>query len=266
MKTLYSRSLMIAMVVHQAQAANLLVNGDFNALPILGVGQTEGSLNEFKQTQPNPLGVNYARDISGVVGWNYRTPETYGSDSGTLLTDRFGTPGGARMAFIENWGRMMSQTVNPGTVAGETATARIQFGTLGSDSDPGRAGTFFLVAGSVDPFNADQFAPGSIILDQIVAGNPSWNAQTPPRDPQAQVLVVNQSLLNLELSHNFTPGDPALGMPLTVAFRAEWRSYGPTVWENASLTLASTVPEPGFYASVTGLVLLGFGGWRRRIG
>lgn len=160
MKTLYSRSLMIAMVVHQAQAANLLVNGDFNALPILGVGQTEGSLNEFKQTQPNPLGVNYARDISGVVGWNYRTPETYGSDSGTLLTDRFGTPGGARMAFIENWGRMMSQTVNPGTVAGETATARIQFGTLGSDSDPGRAGTFFLVA-VVYLFNADQFAPGA---------------------------------------------------------------------------------------------------------
>jgi hypothetical protein len=245
-----------------------LVNGDFSAPPILGLGQIDVSLNQHKQIQPNPLGNNYANSVSGIVGWLSGTPESYGSDNGPLLTDAFGNPNGERMVFLENWNRMMSQTVTPTVTVGETAVAQIQFGTRGSDSDRGRAGTFYLVAGAADPSNPDVFKPGSIILDEVVVGNPSWNAAN--SSPQAQVLVGNNTLISLELTHEFTAGDPALGMPLTVAFRIATPSWGETDWDNASLTLSpavpgvSDIPEPSIFGAAAGLALLGFGLVRRR--
>jgi hypothetical protein len=221
--------------------ANLLVNGDFEAAPILGVGQTAVPIGSLKAIQTNPAGPLYSSDISGISSWTYATPNDGGTASDHGLARRnaeFGLPASGQSAFINNWNRMMSQTAFPVVGAGDTAIATIDFGTLGSDTDPGRAGEFYLVAGEASASDHDQFSMRSIILDQLSVANPTWTQFTP------NVTVGNDQYVTLHLSYTYQPNDPALGLPLTIAFRTVTDSFGQTYWDNATLAI-QPVPEPG---------------------
>jgi streptogramin lyase len=233
-------------VLPAARAQNLLTNGDFEAAPILGPGQTPVGPGENKGINLNPADPNYTQRISGIVGWKYvelDVPPAFYSDLG--LSRQSGVTGTqGQYAFNNGWGRLISQTVSQpaGTTGGYTALASILFGTLANNpGDPGRAGRFYLVAGEADPTNLDQFSPGSIILRELFVADANWSASTP------DARVSNDTFTPLSLSYTYAPNDPALGLPLTVAFRTEGGSSGYTRWDNASLTVTPGVaaPEPG---------------------
>jgi hypothetical protein len=229
--------------------ANLLVNGDFETAPILGPGQSAPSEWQTKAINTDPTSPSHAGAISGIVGWTYATPlaNGTGSDHGLLRREMaFGRPPGGQSAFINNWDRMMSQTVAATFQAGDVLEASIDFGTLGNDGDPGRAGRFYLVAGQADPTDPDQFAAGSRILAELSVANPTWTDFTP------DVVVGNAIYTRLNLSYTVQASDLAPGTPLTIAFKTVWGSFGPTIWDNASLAVRA-VPEP----STLGLLALG---------
>jgi hypothetical protein len=213
----------------------LLVNGDFESPPILGPGQSDVPIGGSKWISTSPAGRGYTDlAISGIVGWTYATPFDMGTHSDHGLARRnanFGLPASGQSAFINNWNRMMSQTVFAPVRPGDTVLASIDFGTLGAATDSGRAGRFYLVAGEADPLNLDQFSARSIILKELSVANPTWTLFTP------DVVVDNGQYIHLKLSYTYRPHDRAHGLPITVAFRTVTSSVGPTYWDNASLTI-----------------------------
>jgi hypothetical protein len=183
-------------------AAPILVNGDFEAPPILGSGQTGVPVGGAKWISTAPPGRGYSTAIAGIMGWTYVTPSDSGmhSDHGLArLNASFGLPASGQSAFINNWNRLMSQTVNIPVAAGDTVRASIDFGTLGSATDRGRAGRFYLVAGEVNPLDPDQFSARSIILDEASVANPSWSLFVP------HVTVANGRYVPLTLSYTYHP-------------------------------------------------------------
>lgn len=251
----------IVVLFASASGADLLVNGDFEAAPILGPGQTGVPIGGVKSILTDSSSPFFAGEISGIVGWTYATPNLGGthSDHGLARRDaQFGRPAAGQSAYINNWNRLMSQTVAVSFGVGDTAVASIDVGTLGSDTDGGRAGRFYLVAGEADPTNLDQFSARSVVLRELSVANPTWAGFTP------DVVIGNGAYTRLDLSYTFQAGDLALGLPLTIAFRTVTSSVGPTYWDNASLSLR-TVPEPASIATL-GLGVLGLAGlaWGRR--
>ena len=227
-----------------------LVNADFEAAPILGPGQTPVPVGAGKLifTAPGSNADWYNQQISGIQGWLNATPNNGGvsSDSGLSRGDSlFGRDPQGQIAFINNWDRMMSQTVANQASAGDVLTASIESGTLGSDTDGGRAGTFYLVAGEANPENLDQFSSRSIVLAKLTVANHSWT------HTQADVRVGNRVYVPLTLSYTYATNDPALGLPLTIAFRTELGSVGPTYWDNAALSVKTKLNGNQFRAVFT---------------
>ncbi len=244
----------------------LLINGDFEAGPILRTGQGAVGQGQLKWTTTGSPGPWYSDSISGVVGWNYATPEWSGThtDVGLARIDSsFGRPSSGQSLFNNRWDKLVSQTVNPNLRAGDVLTATVEFGTRGGSTDPGRAGYFYLVAGTVDPLNPERFAPGSIILDSLSVANPSWTRFVP------DVLAAEYQYSLLRLDYTFAQNDPALAMPITVGMRLAGGSYGTAYWDNAQLTrefapnpnpTPAPVPEPGTML----LAIAGLGAWGGR--
>ena len=125
----------------------------------------------------DPSILSFPSAITGICSWTFATPLANGtaSDHGLSVRDgSFGDPSG-QIVFINNWGRMMSQTISPAIMNKDRVTTSIKFGTLGSDTDGGRGGRFFLVAGEADSSNPDVFSARSIILDAVSVANPTWS-------------------------------------------------------------------------------------------
>jgi hypothetical protein len=249
---------LFSVFANTAWADNLLVNGDFEMSPILGPGQTSvphGSNKMIETDLTQPL---YPYCISGITGWTYATDGT-SSDHGLARVDEdFGLPTDGQSAFINTWNRMMSQTVSPAVRAGDTVHASIDFGTRGDGLDAGRAGVFYLVAGEAASFDLDQFSGRSIILAEVSVANPTWTGFVP------DVAVPDRQSISLSLDYTYQSDDPALGLPLTVAFRTVAYSVGPTYWDNASIQV-DAVPEPSTLALLAAgaIGLIGYV-WRRR--
>ncbi|MFO0960783.1 MAG: hypothetical protein U0800_25665 [Isosphaeraceae bacterium] len=223
--------------------ADLLTNGDFEAAPILGAGQTGVPIGGNKYILTDTSQPLYNESISGITGWTYALPFFDGRHSDHGLARRnaeFGRPAEGQSLFINNWNRMVSQSVSVAFRAGDTIMASVDFGTLGSNTDAGRAGRFYLVAGEADPTNQDQLSSRSIILGELSVANPTWSGFTP------DVIVGNGVYTRLNLSYLVRTADLALGLPLTIAFRTVTGSVGPTYWDNASLSIR-TVPEPASF-------------------
>ncbi|MCY2932910.1 MAG: PEP-CTERM sorting domain-containing protein [Planctomycetota bacterium] len=261
----FGRVLMLAFMIppllfqQETSAANLLINGDFEAAPILGPGQSDLAVGNLKFINTSASDPN---SISGISGWVYATPlwNGYASDHGLYKgTGILGSSSINQVVDIHNWNRKMSQTVITQQGAGDSVSAEIDFETFESDSDGGRAGTFYLVAGEADSTNQDLWSSRSIILAQLKVANPTFQPGTFNPD----VTVLNRQPVHLQLNYTFAANDPALNLPLTIGFRTEWSSVGPTFWDNASLQISS-VPEPSTYAF--GLIAAGAMAWvaRRR--
>jgi hypothetical protein len=217
----------------QAFTPTLLVNGDFELPAILSPGQTGLGIGGQKNIDLDPLSSRFEFRISGIVGWTFRTTNN-GLFSDHGLARRNGSLGrelGGQSAYINQWGRMLSQTVAMETSANDLITASIDFATFGSLTDGGRAGRFFLVAGEADPQNLDTFSSRSIILDELSVANPSWDRFNP------DVVANVREYTPLQLSYVFSRNDPALDLPITIGFSLVNSSVGSAYWDNASLTL-----------------------------
>lgn len=252
----------VCLTAQPVTASNLLVNGDFEAAPILGAGQTDVAVGGAKMIVARPDIPGYANNISGVQGWTYALPHASGghSDHGLARHDSaFGLPADGQSAFVNNWNRMMSQTVSNQVSEYFAVMASVDFGTLGSDYDTGRAGVFYLVAGEADPANPDRFSSRSIILDMLTVANLSWTGFTP------DVAIPNGVYARLNLFYRASANDPALGLPLTIGFRTITNSVGYTYWDNADLRVFP-VPEASGMLMIS-LGLVGFAGyrWRRKL-
>ena len=218
------------LMVTNAAMADLLTNGDFEMPSILGEGQTEVGPNESKLIETNPASPYWEWAISGVQYWDnaleYGDPPSRSDQGIATYDDIAGDPNEPRYAFINNWDRRFNQTVSTLIEAGVTYTATIDFATRLDDPGQNRAGLFELRAGPMNPNDPDD--PGSsILLDSLTAG-------TAGADPD--VVVNDREWTTLALSYTPTgPADPAVGRPLTLTFRTEWGSAGPTLWDNATL-------------------------------
>lgn len=218
----------------------LLENGDFELPAIVGDGQTPVDVGGRKSITRDPAHPSYLDRISGIESWTYSTPFDNGtrSDHGLArVNDLFGLDPEGQAAYINNWGRMMSQTVQASVIENDVARASINFATLGQSTDGGRAGRFFLVAGEADPNDLDSFSARSIILDELSIANPTWDSFVP------DFTVDNDEYFELELEYRYLANDPALDLPLTVAFLTVGSSVGSTYWDDASLRITQ-VPEP----------------------
>lgn len=235
-----------------AMAGQLLINGDFEAAPILGPGQSPLNIGHSKWTTTGPTGPLYSLAISGISGWNYTTPESNGTHTDVGLArlgNSLGAPDSNQGLFSNRWGKLVSQTVNTSFHAGTKLTATVDFATLGSPTDSGRAGYFYLVAGGLNPTNPEQFAADSILLGSLSVANPQWSRFT------ADVLTPVGQYRTLQLQYTFQENDPALLQPITVGMRLANSSVGAAYWDNASLT---AVPEPGTLGlAVSGLASTG---------
>ena len=237
--TLAGLLLLGSLVTTPACAGQLLINGDFEASPLLGPGQSPLNAGQQKWTTTAPTGPLYSLSISGISGWNYATPESNGTHTDVGLArvgNSLAAPDSNQALFNNRWGKLVSQTVNHSFHAGTTLTATVDFGTLGSPTDNGRAGYFYLVAGGLNPSNREQFAADSILLDSVSVANTQWTRFA------ADVLVPVGQYRTLQLQYTFQENDPALLQPITVGMRLANSSVGAAYWDNASLT---AIPEPG---------------------
>lgn len=228
----------LTIVAAATSHAQLLTNGDFELPPILGAGQTGLTQGSAKGIATDPSDPNFAFAISGIGSWVFATPNQNGTSSDHGLAMRnasFGLDPSGQSAVINNWGRMMSQTISHTVMTKDRVTASINFGTLGDDTDSGRAGRFFLVAGEADLANPDVFSARSIILDEVSVANPTWTNFTP------DVVVDNNQFIQLNLSYQYQLGDEALELPLTIGFLTAGGSVGPTYWDDATLSVTNSL-------------------------
>ena len=238
----------------ESKASNLLINGNFEAAPILGPGQSGVPAGSVKNIVLRPDISGYTSNISGIQGWTYATPFFDGGHSDHGLATRngsFSPPSGGQSAFINNWNRMMSQTVAANVGVGDSVSASVDYGTLGSPTDAGRAGIFYLVAGEANPANPDVFSARSIILGQLTVANPQWTRFTP------DVTVDDGIYKRLNLSYTYSANDPALGLPLTIAFRTVTFSVGMNYWDNAILGIRQVPELGGLSAILSGSICIG---------
>ncbi|MFN5951429.1 MAG: hypothetical protein ACK43N_23275, partial [Pirellulaceae bacterium] len=218
-------------------AGNTFPNGDFEAAPILGAGQSGVNVGNTKWTTNAPSGPLYTEAISGVSGWTYSTAEAGGTHTDVGLARRngsMGRPASGQSLFSNRWGQLVTNTIPGNLEAGITVTATIDFGTLGSATDAGRASYFYLVAGEANPTNLNSFSSRSIILDQSTAGNPSWTPFVP------EVVVPVSSYGTVTLSYTFAENDPALLLPLTIGMKLADGSVGPGYYDDVKVTYTNS--------------------------
>lgn len=246
-----------------AAVAQTVVNGDFNQPAILGPGQSALVPGSHKMIITSSGVPNYSNAISGISGWTYALPGWGGnwvgvwSDHGLSYSTGFSNGDGTMAAHINNWERTMSQTVL-GSLAGDTnITATFRFGTP-ADGGAGRAGTFLLIAGTMDAGNPDVLAPGATILASFTVGNTGWGGAAP------DATVTTGVWGTFSFSHLLPAGDARVGQPLTIAFRTLSNSVGSTYWDDISVAI-SPVPEPpvAFLLATGGAGLVAAGRRRR---
>jgi len=243
--------------------AQMLVNGDFNQPAILGPGQSVPVAGDSKRISTAPANPDYASAISGIAGWTYALPGWNGSwvgtwsDHGLCLLTGVSNGDGSQAAFINNWQRTMSQTGPRPVALGTVITATFDFGTFCTPAY-GRAGTFYLLAGTMDPANPDLFSTDATVLASLTVANPAWTGDVIPGAIQAF-----DTWGTFSISYTVSSNDPLAGKPVTVAFRTLNNSAGPTYWDNISLSFVA-IPEPNiFFLLGAGLLVLGRLGIKR---
>jgi hypothetical protein len=258
--------LALAAALPVARGQTLLINADFNQSAVLGPGQSvpaAGVLKLISTASGNP---DYASAISGITGWTYALPGWDGSwvgtwsDHGLCLPTGVSNGDGTQAAFINNWQRTMSQTAGAPIAANTVITATFNFGTLCTPSY-GRAGTFFLIAGAMDPANPDALASGATVLASLTIANAAFAGSVTP-----DAIGAFDTWGTYSVSYTVSASDPLVGKSLTVAFRTLNDSSGPTYWDNINLSFAA-VPEPNSFILLgTGLLVLGLIDVRRTRG
>ena len=212
-------------------------NGDFEAIPILGAGQSGVNVGSSKWTTKAPSGPLYTQAISGVSGWTYSTAEAGGTHTDIGLArvnGAMGRPSSGQALFSNRWGQLITSTMPNRLEAGVTVTATIDFGTLGSATDSGRGSYFYLVAGEANPANLNNFTSDSIILSQATAANPSWTGFVPA------VVVPVSSYGTVTLSYTFAENDPALLKPLTIGMKLAHGSVGAGYYDDVKVTYSKS--------------------------
>jgi parallel beta-helix repeat protein len=224
-------------LIGKGDGAYQVPNGDFEAAPILGAGQSGISIGNSKWTTTAPSGPLYVHSISGVSGWIYSTAEAGGTHTDIGLARRNGSmdrSATGQSLYSNRWGQLITSTMPNKLEAGVTVTATIDFGTLGSATDSGRGSYFYLVAGEANPSNLNNFSSRSIILSQATAANPSWTGFVPT------VVVPVSSYGTVTLSYTFAENDPALLLPLTIGMKLAHGSVGAGYYDDVKVTYSKS--------------------------
>ncbi|MBX7133077.1 MAG: hypothetical protein K1X67_10410 [Fimbriimonadaceae bacterium] len=220
-----------------APAQSLLVNGGFEAAPNLLPGQTDVAIGQQKLivlSSSHPL--YYSFGIGGVPGWDYRVPNDGGtsSDHGIARKTEVGSDG-PRALFINNWDRRVSQMapiqIEPNRVYFLKASAFVQL----NPPTQARGGKIQLVAGTTDPGNKDNLAPGATVLAQSIVGTSNFSGAT--------TILTNSVKKTVYLTYYASAADPNIGKPLTVSLLTMWGSQGPMFFDDVSLQAFSLDPS-----------------------
>lgn len=233
-------ALSLACTAHAA--INLLVNGDYEAAPILGAGQSDVGEGATKWTTTDPAGPEYLDAVSGIVGWTYgldleRDPPNVHTDIGPTRAERYA---GERALFINRWERMVHQAAGA-VEASKTCQADLFVYAAGGL----KAGRLMLIVGGIDA--ANELTPGSILLSERTFGTSDWTGFVPDQE-----LGENQ-WTRVRLDVDVPTSGPAIGMPLVYAFEIADGSAGELSFDAGSLVV---IPAPCTLA-LAGLALRG---------
>lgn len=205
-----------------AHAQNLLVNPGFEALPILGPGQSDVGPGGAKWITTTPGGNAYEGSVSGLVGWAVTLdgPAYIHTDIGP---SRRRSAEGFRSIFSNRWeSRIHQAPVNLAPAA--QYRARLAVGAFG----PRKAGRLQLVAGALDQ-NGNP-TTGSTIIAQRTFGTADWTGFVP------DVTVPASGWVSVQLDYTAPQSGPLVGLPLVFAMQIAGGCVGSMEFDDAFLS------------------------------
>lgn len=205
-----------AVVLATCAHASFLANDQFLEPAILGFGQAPMEAGQQRRVDPFDPG-----EISGIFGWSHGVVV----DNGLVWPN----PGGQQL-FINNWDRRVQQQTEIPLQAGQTWKLQAYFGFVLDFPTQERCAVMELWAGDIDPFDPEQLAPGSVLLDSYTLASTSW-----PGPADKKVGSNDFDLGNV--TYTVPPGSPHIGKNLVVSLYTVGGSGGPSRWSFVGLEL-----------------------------
>jgi hypothetical protein len=229
-------------------SADLLTNGDFEADPVLGNGQTNLAVGQLKRIETDLNHSSYSSFIAGVQDWSspFQNGST-GIDNGLAKVENIISGGSGdfnnQQLFLNTWNSWAFQEIDRSLLqSGDNLRASVDFGTIElADSRGGWLGLWSDVNNGY--------------VDSVLIGNDDWTASS------LDFSVGDREFGNAFLDYTVTSVD--LTDRFYYVLGLQNNSRGTMFFDNASLTITS-VPEPMFGTLIT-LGFLGFVSRRNRI-
>jgi hypothetical protein len=230
------------MLIVSPARADLIINGNFEADPILQAGQSEVLSGQFKAYEPIDNSENFERGISGVVGWEIMPDSGMtGTDNGLAKLENLIAGGSGdlnnQQLYMNRWLSNVFQTVDTSDLtAGQTVRASVDFGTW--ELNGSRGGWVGLFSSVTNQY-----------VDFALLGNDDWEQSS------VDFTVGDRQFGNAFFDYTLTATD--LSGEFFFVLGLQNFSTGAIVYDNASLTVIS-VPEPSAAMAtlVAGCVLL----------
>ena len=230
------------MLMASAVHADLIINGNFEADPILQSGQSEVLAGQLKAYEPVDNSPNFERGISGVVGWEIMPDSGMtGTDNGLAKLENLIQGGSGdlnnQQLYMNRWLSNVFQAVDTSDLtAGQTVRASVDFGTW--ELTGARGGWVGLFSSATNQY-----------VDFALLGNDAWEQSS------VDFMVGDRQFGNAFFDYTFTETD--LTGEFFFVLGLQNFSTGAIVYDNASLTVIS-VPEPAaaMVTLVMGFVIL----------
>lgn len=233
-----------------AHANDLVRNGSFEESSILLPGQSEVQHGDAKLIVLSASHSLYPWGIGGVRHWDNAVNADQVSDQGIARLVELPAVDGVRSAFINNWNRRFSQTMNHNVLPGDRYRVTAW---VGSREAVARCGRISLIAGRMNPNDRDELEPGAVILGEVTAGTHWWTQFQPTH------VIQGVGWTRIQFDVQAPSSGPALGRPLTIALRTEGSSVGQVFFDAVGVEIIGgpATGQDDYYEAAPGVRIQG---------